>query len=392
VKIAIFTDVFTPQFNGVTTATISLVKGLADRGHKIYIIAPKYKGIKEFAYKNVKVIRLSSVPAYFYEDFRFTGLFSFKLKKYLKNQKIDLIHFMVPMPLGLQAIFLSNLLKVPLVGTFHTFFADREYLKHAKMDFKVIQKLAWAYSRGYYNRCELITCPTEMAKKELLAHGFKQPIKAISNGIEPGIFDNSKWKSVKNKFNKNGKILLFVGRIAHEKNMLYLLDCFSLVLKKLPNTKLLIVGDGPEMDELKQGIIFRNLEDNVILTGKIERDKLVKSGIYKACDLFVTASTTETQGITTLEAQANGLVAVGINERGIKDLIKDKYNGYLARWGDKKQFANAIINLLSNNKLHETMKANTLKEIKKHYLPNIIKQWEKEYSILINSYPEVHRK
>ncbi len=382
-KIAIFTDCFLPQINGVATTTVSLVKGLADRGHKIYIIAPRYKNIKEFSYNNVKVIRLPSIPAYFYEDFRFTNFFSFKLKNYLKNQGIDIIHFMVPMPLGIQAILIAHSLKVPLIGTFHTFFADKEYLRHAKMDFRVVQKLAWAYSRAYYNKCDLITTPTKMARKELLAHRFKEPIKAISNGIEQDIFDNSHWKEAKKKYNKKGKILLFVGRIAHEKNLLYLLDCFSLVLKELPKTKLLIVGDGPEMNELRQGIKSRNLNDNVILTGKIEREKLVKSSIYKACDLFVTASTTETQGITTLEAQANGLVTVGINARGIKDLVKDKYNGYLARWGNKKQFAQALIKLLSNEKLHKKMKINTLKEIKKHYMPNIIKEWETEYSRLI---------
>jgi len=315
-KIAIFTDTFLPQVNGVVTATISLAKNLADRGHKIYIICPKFNGTSYFKHKNIQIIRMGSIPAYFYEDFRFTAPVSFKLFNFLKKEKIDIIHFQTQMPLGIQAIILSKLLKIPLIGTFHTNIADPDYLKHIKLNNKYVQNISWIYNRFYYNRCDLITCPSEVTREELLKSGFKEPIKAISNGINLNIFNNSNWKQVKKKYNKKGKILLFVGRIAHEKNIFYLLDCFKLILKKVPNTKLLVVGDGPQMTQLKQKIKDLKVSNNIILTGRIAHEKLIKSSIFKISDLFVTASTTETQGISTLEAQANGLVCVGINKGG----------------------------------------------------------------------------
>ncbi len=382
-KIAIFTDTFLPQINGIVTATINLAKGLADKGHKIIIIAPKFKNFKEFSYHNIKVKRTASIPAFFYEGFKFTHSFSFNTFKLLRKEKVDLIHFQTPITVSLQGIILAKILDIPLIGTFHTFFADPQYLKHIKINHKFIQNISWAYARKYYNCCDLITCPSESTKEELIKHKFKAPIKTISNGIDSSIFTNINTKELRDKYNKNDKLLLFVGRIAHEKNIFYLLDCFRLVINKIPEARLLIIGDGPQMEELKFRIKKFNLIKNVFILGKIEHDILVKSAIYKACDLFVTASITENQPMTILEAQANGLVCVGINKRGIKDLIKTKYNGYATKY-NKSEFVNSIIKLLTNNNLYKKMQKNTLKEIKNHEMGNVINIWEKEYQNLIN--------
>ena len=383
-NIAIFTDTFFPQINGIVTATVNLSKGLSDRGHKIFIICPEFKNCKEeFKYKNVKIIRIPSIPAYFYEDFRFTSIINPSLIKLLKKEKIDIIHFQAPMPLGFQSIIISKIFKIPLIGTFHTFFADPQYLKHMNLDYKIIEKFSWVYARGYYNRCDLITAPALETKKELLENNFKEPIKVISNGIDFKQFDNRTKKEVKQKYNPNGDLLLFIGRIAHEKNLFYLLDCFKIVAEKMPTVKLLIVGDGPQTKELKSKIKELKLSKNVIMTGKIPHKELVKSSIFGACKLFVTASKTENQPMTMLEAQANGLVCIGLKDRGMKNLIRDGYNGYLIEDNDKKSFAEKIIKLLKNKELYNKLKKNTEKEIKKHSLNEIAKTWEEVYIDLL---------
>lgn len=386
-RIAIFTDTFYPTIDGVVTATLNLIKGLADRGHKVYVIAPKVRNLeKEFRYPNVIIKRMISSKAFYYEGYRASGIFSPILLLYLKSKKIELIHIQTPFSLGLQGIIKAKILKVPLVGTFHTMVADLQYLKHFKMNYSLFEKAIWRCIRSlYYNRCDLITCPSETTKNELLQHRFKRPIKVISNGIDYSIFDNSRWKKVKEEYNKDGKLLLFVGRIAHGKNIPYLLECFKLVLKKLPKTKLLIVGDGPQRKEIKDKIKELRISKNVIMAGSIEHKQLVKSSVFGACDLFVTASTTETQGIALLEGQVNGLVCVGVDKRGISNLIRDGYNGYLIKEGNKQEFADKVVKLLQDKKLYNRMKLNTLKEIKKHELNNVIGQWEKEYFNLIKN-------
>lgn len=385
-KIAIFTDNFPPQLNGAVTATMNLIMGLARRGHKIYVFAPNFPNIsKEFSHKNVIIKRIPSIPAGFYPDFRFTNFLSIKLLYYLKKEKIQLIQFPSPITLGLQAIILAKILKIPLIGTFHTFFADPQYLKHVKLDTALVQHLGWYYSKLFYNSCSLITCPSETTKKELLRKGFTKRIRVISNGIDGKIFDNSKYLQVRKKYSLGGPLVLFVGRVSHDKNIFYLIDCFKLVIKEMPNARLLIVGDGPQFTKVKEIINKEDLSRNILLLGRVEHQKLVKSSLFKACDLFVTASITENQPMTILEAQINGLVCIGINKKGMKDLIKDGYNGYLIKDGDKKGFAKKIILALSNKRLMQKMKENTLAESKKNDLDNVIDIWEEELKLLINA-------
>jgi len=383
-NIAIFTDSFVPLINGITTSTISLAKGLADKNHHVYIIAPSYKSFKEFSYPGVTVKRLSSIPAFFYPGFRFTAPINLSLLNYLKKEKIDIIHFQTPSTLGMQAILISKLLKKPLVGEFHTFITDEQYLKHSGINLKPLQPVLWGFVRKYYDKCDLVICPSESTKKELIKHKFSKNIKVISNGIDLDSFDNSKYRKFSKKYKLNNKTILFIGRIAYEKNIDYLLECFKLVVKKIIDTKLLIVGNGPQMNELKKFSKHLGISKNVIFAGKIEHDKLLKSGIFKACKIFVTASTTETQGITILEAQANGIVCVGVNARGTKDLIKNNYNGYLVKEGNKKEFANRIVELFNNKELYNKMSKNVLKEVKKHDVENVIEEWERTYRRIKN--------
>lgn len=383
-RIAIFTDNFPPQVNGVVIATLNLIKGLADRGHKIYVIAPRYRrGARAFEHKNVVVRRVFGIPALFYEHFKLTSFFSFRILNYLREEKIQLIHFPSPITLGLEAVILSRLLKLPLVGTFHTFFADPGYLKHAHLNHRATERLFWEYSKFFYNRCDLVTSPSQETKKDLLKHGFKSAIEVISNGIDRRVFSNAKAKEVKLKYNPHGPLLLFVGRVAHEKNIFYLLDCFRLVVREIHNAKLLIVGGGPQTDEVKEKIRHLGLADSVVLSGEIEYARFVKSSILGASDIFVTASVTENQPLTVLEAQANGVVCVGIDARGMRDLVRSGYNGFLVKNGDKKAFADAVVKILKHKNLWKKMKRNTLEEIKNHDLNRSLDQWERVLGKLI---------
>ena len=385
-RIAIFTDTFYPEINGIVTSTLDLARGLAKRGHKIYIIAPKkYFWHKEFRFKNIIVKRIHGIPAIVYKGFKFTSIFNPSILNYLIKENIDVIHLQTPFTIGASAIVLNKILKAPLVGTFHTMVTSEEYRKHlGLLSAPALNSFFWAYARAYYNKCNLITCPSKSIKDELIKQKFKKNIEVISNGINPRVFNNSKKIEVKRKYNPNGPIVLFVGRIAYEKNVYYLLDCLKKVADKIKNAKFLIIGDGPQMKEFKSKIESMGLKERVILTGSIKHEDLIKSSIFKACDIFVTASLTETQGITLMEAQANGLPSVGVDANGTRDLIKNGYNGFLVKKGDKKEFARAVVKILSDKKLYKKMQKSAFEEIRKHYLKNIILRWEQEYSHLVN--------
>jgi len=227
----------------------------------------------------------------------------------------------------------------------------------------------------------LVVCPSEGTKGELLARKCSAPIKVIPHGIDFGIFDNSKAKEIKKRYNQNGKLLLFVGRIAHEKRLPYLLECFAIALKKVPSAKLLVIGGGPQLEDVKAKAMSLNLAGHVVFTGMIEHSRLVKSGIFGACDLFVTASTTETGPISLLEAQANGLVSVMVRGRGM-ELVRNGVNGYVVDPNNRTAFANAVVKLLTDAKKYNSMRKATSNAIKNYDTEKIVKIWESTYSSL----------
>ncbi|MFH1182365.1 MAG: glycosyltransferase, partial [Candidatus Woesearchaeota archaeon] len=312
---------------------------------------------------------------------KFTLPFDPLLLNYIRKEKIDIIQFHTPAMLGMQAIIIAKALDIPLIGTFHTFIMDPQYLKHIRLSHRLMEKFAWKWSNAFYNRCDLITCPSERTKAELIAKNCKKPMKVIPYGIDLSEFDNAKSPSVRRALNKKGKLLLFVGRLAYEKNIPYLLECFALMLRKLPNTRLVIVGDGPQEKLIKAKIRALGISKSVIFTGSIGHDKLVKSGIFGACDVFIHASTTETGPITLLEAQANGLVSVVVEGPGM-NLVTNNVNGYVVGQNDKKGFADAVVTLLTDAAKYNRMKKATLRIVRKYEISHVIEDWEMAYEKL----------
>ncbi|HOW29592.1 MAG TPA: glycosyltransferase [archaeon] len=386
-NIAIFTDNFLPQINGVVTAVLNLAKGLADKGHKIYFVAPKYKDNIDFKYPNIQVRYVKSKPANFiYTGLKMVSPISVRTRKYIKDNNIDVIYFVTPWTVAAKGIIIAKILKIPIVGTYHTFICEKEYLKHLKLDHDFVIDLAWKYTNMYYNTCEVITCPSEITKQRLIEGGSKRPIKVISNGIETKNSPKSEILKIKKKIKSKGKTLLFVGRFAYEKNLLYLLECFKLVQQKRPETKLVLIGDGPQRKEIERKIKKLKLKDSVVLLGAIKYEELINKGYYGACDIFVITSTTETFGLSVLEAQANGLVCVGVNENGVKYLIKDNYNGFLVGVEDKIGFSNSVIKLIDDEKLYSKFKKNNKEMLKKHDMKNVISEYEKTFKDVIKNY------
>ncbi|MBB6479085.1 glycosyltransferase [Spirochaeta isovalerica] len=389
-KIAYFSDTFYPQINGVVSSLINLARSLADKGHKIYIVAPKVdKDFEEFSYPGITILRISSVKASFYEDFRWAKIISLKTYKVLKDADIDVIHFETPIGLGIMAINMARLLNTPLVGTYHTFISDPRYIKHWKL-FKptvLLQNISWFYSNQFYNRTDLTTAPSQSTIVELKENGCNPPLmKTISNGIDPAIFDNSRSDEVRKTYGLEGKTILYVGRIAHEKSIDILLTAFFKAAEIDGDMKIMIVGHGPQMDDIKEMIDRSPYKSRIILTGAIPHDELVVSGIYGACEVFATASETENQPMTILEAQVNGCVCVGVDARGVPGMIENGQSGIIVEKGDTEAMARAFLTILGSEEKLSSMKNKTLENVKEHFLPSVVEQWEREYRALISGF------
>jgi 1,2-diacylglycerol 3-alpha-glucosyltransferase len=383
-NIAIFTDSFYPQINGVDTSILSIAENFTQRGHGVVILAPRYKMSEDFQHPKIKIKRIPSLPASFYDDFRWTFTNSYPFYKYLRDEKVDIVHFMTPFFASYIGIKIARLLKVPLVGTFHTFIADPAYYEHLfNGPVTITPQVAWNYCNVYYNAADYVTAPTLKAVKEISDNGVIVPLEALSNGIDFKQFANNQTQEIKTRYNLGKNVVLFIGRIAYEKSIKVLIDSFKIALEQLPDSQLLLVGDGPQLEEFKDYAQQKDISKSIIFAGAIPHKELVQSGIFSLVKVFATASESETQGITILEAQVNKILTVGVKAGGVMDLIDDGVNGYLVDPKDSQAMGDRIAYCLKNFNALKDVREQAKISTGKHDIILVMDRWEEIYSELI---------
>jgi len=387
-RIAFFSDTFLPQINGVVTTVINYSKFLASRGHKIIIIAPKPKIKKNINLgSNIIIKYITSIDFPTYKEYRIAIPTFISILQSLYKFKPDIIHIHSPFSIGWQGIVSSKVFNLPLIGTYHTIFPEfLEYIPVRTIKKKdSVEKIVWRTTNFIYNNCDLITSPSVAVKNLLIKNGIKKPVKVISNGIDLSKYQTKKIsKETKNIINKKFTNIIYFGRISYEKNIGILLKAMKLVLNKQKKVKLIIVGSGPQLHELIKKSKELKISNNVIFTGFV-KDKILFE-LLSSADIFTTASTSENQSLTILEAMASGLPLIGANSLGIPELICNGKNGYLFEPNNYEELANKLLKLIQNEKLRNRFGNNSRKFVKKYSLDNVIIKLEKLYTKEINRY------
>lgn len=375
-KIGFFTDTYIPQINGVVTSIETFKKQLEQDGNNVYIFAPTPKGKKD----TKKIIRFPSMKFIFQPEMRVAIPFSQKAINLQKKINLDIIHSHDPFSIGLFGLWMARKFKIPYVHTYHTLYP--EYV-HYIWDTKYTNKLAKKLSRDFCNKCDTIIAPSSKIKNFLLSWGVKKPIVIIPTGIKLEDFNfKSNPLSIRKKYNigKKDKLLIFVGRIAKEKNIEFLIKSLSKI--KIKNTKLLIVGNGPHKKELENLVEKEKIKQKVIFTGYLKRKEVLNA--YKASDIFVFSSKTETQGLVIAEAMAAGLPVVAVNDLAISDMVKNKKNGFLVSQSPQ-EIAEKIDILLKDKNLYKKMSEKSLELVKDLSIEKQSKKLENYYLNLIKN-------
>lgn len=398
-RIAIFTDTFYPNTDGVAQSIINSTKILSRKGHKILIIAPDYRCNHEIKFnKNVTMVRIKSIPIPSYKDFRWVLPYYRKCLNETISFNPDLIHMQGYSTLGIMGIRIAKKLNLPLIGTYHTIAAEfvkyisplvlinieklldkvippEKYTRILAKQYWLSKKIIWKITIGLYNNCNIVITPSESIKRVLNEKGIRRKIITISNGINTGLFIPKK------KYSKKIKKIIHVGRVSYEKNIDHTIKAFSLIAKKHKNIEYQIIGDGPALNFLKRLSKRLKLKDKITFSGKIPNNKLPK--YYKKADIFITASTMETQGLVILEAMASGLPIVGVSKFAIPDIVKNGLNGFIVEPTDIKGMANYVDILVKNPKIVEFFGKNGAKIAKQHDLKKTVNKLEKTYKRLI---------
>lgn len=353
-RIGIFTDTYPPYINGVSTSIVMLKNALEKQGHQVFVVTVNADKMSYKYEDNNKIIRLPGVPIGIY-DYRLTGIYPLKAINKIKKWHLDVIHSHTEFGVGTFARIIAKQFGIPLVHTYHTMYED--YVHYiTKGYFNGTSKKIVEYLTKFYcdkTATELIV-PTKKTY-DLFKNKYKieRNVHIIPTGIEIERFSNNKKDlprilKLKEKYSIkiNDKVLLFVGRLGKEKSVDFLIKEHCNIIKKYPFCKLLIVGDGPDFEYFKKLVKKYKIEDNVIFTGKVPWEEVPL--YYHIADIFVTASVTETQGLTVIEAMSASLPVVAINDESFNTVITNDLNGYL--FNNKKEYRE-FISLLLNDEI-----------------------------------------
>jgi glycosyltransferase involved in cell wall biosynthesis len=358
-NVVFFSDTFMPKIDGIVTSILNTAGELLRRGHRVMIVAPRIRKNQEEIIKKydprLEVMLISGLNALFYPDYRLTPPMAPFVVSRLKKFGADLLHFHTPFTMGLESIFASRLMGLPLVGTFHTFFIEPEYLKIVKLHWVPgLVRFGWTYSNFFHDRCDMTVSPSRFTADELERKKMKSPLTIISNGVplqEGRVLAEAEKDEIRKRYGLKGDVMLFIGRVSEEKCIDVLIKAARIVFGKRDNASLLLVGDGPAREKLAAMARDEGISDRVAFAGAIPHDELIRSGIFETSCLFATASTSENQPMTIIEACMFGLPVIGVDAKGVPEMIDG--NGFVAKPCDPEDMACCMLRLLEDNALRE---------------------------------------
>ena len=356
-RVGIFTDTYLPYVSGLVTSELMLKKSLEKLGCEVFIVTANLENFKYISDKENKIIKIPGVPIGIY-DARLTGIYSVSAVNEIKKWDLDIIHTQTEFGIGTFGRIVAKQLNIPLVHTYHTMYEDYiYYITRGHFD-KTSKKFVEYLTKFYCDATvtELIVPSRKIYNLFKNKYEVNKKINIIGTGMDlerfdKNNFDSKKINKLKNKYkiNCNEFVIGSVSRLAKEKNIDKVINTFKKVLEKIPNAKLLLVGDGPDKENYISLVNELNLNDKVIFVGKVPIEEV--QIYYQLMDIFVTFSVTETQGLTVLEAMASSLPVLAIKDDSFIDAVIDKKNGFL--FNKDEEFIDYVYKLYSDKNLYK---------------------------------------
>jgi glycosyltransferase involved in cell wall biosynthesis len=328
-RIAVVTETYPPEINGVALSAARFVEGLRTRDHDIMLVRPRQgQDDLEAVRGSLREVLTKGLPIPRYPGLRMGLPATRALVALWQRWRPDVVHVLTEGPLGWSALRAARKLQLPVVSDFRTNF--HSYSRHYGVGW--LGKPILAYLRKFHNRTLWTLVPTESLRKELAQQGFLN-LRVISRGVDTALFNPTRRSPLLRAgwgAGPDDPVLLHVGRIAAEKNMDALLTAYAAARARAPRTRLVMVGDGPARDEVRARC------PEVVFAGMRRGEDLAAH--YASADVFLFPSLTETYGNVTLEALASGLAVVAFGYAAAAENIRHDQNGWLAPKGDTAAF------------------------------------------------------
>ena len=343
-NIGLFTDTYFPQLSGVATSIQTLKNALEKNGHSVFIFTTTDPHLGKGTIEP-NVFRVSSVPFVSFTDRRiaFRGLF--QATKIAKEVKLDIVHTQTEFSMGMIGKYVAHSLGIPAIHTYHTMYED--YLHYVLNGHLLKPYHVKRFTKAYLHNMDGVVAPSERVKETFTRYGVTIPMRIIPTGVDLTAINENPRRDVRKELgiDSNEKVILTLSRVAAEKKIDQILDVLPTVLESEPNVKFVIAGDGPDVQPLKDQVARLSLEDYVIFAGSVEHSDV--GNYYRMADLFVSASDTETQGLTYIEALAAGTKCVVYSTDYTEHVFDNKELG--STFTTKNEMTNEIIDYLKAN-------------------------------------------
>jgi 1,2-diacylglycerol 3-alpha-glucosyltransferase len=391
-NIGIFTDTYHPDVSGVVTSIDMLSEELKKRGHNVYIFTISNPNITK---KRPGVFRLPSMAFIFYKSRRVGLFYSNRAAKGVKRLKLDIIHTQSEFSLGIFGTIMSKQLGIPLIHTYHTLWKDYvHYISKNKFK-KTTDDIVKILSRNFCNACNTVIAPSKKTYDILYEYGVKSPIKIIPTGINLERFSEDKYPrddliALKESLGmkKDDPVILFIGRVDKEKSIDIALRQMPEIIKKLPDVKFLIVGDGQASEDLKVLTAEIGMEKSVIFTGVQPWNKI--GMFYRLGDVFISCSVTETQGLTLIESMASDVPIIARYDRNIDGIIQNNKNGRIFKY--ENELPEIIIEVLKDKKQAKSYVKNAKRTVENFSSEEFGKNIEALYREVLESHKKVRKR
>lgn len=365
-NVAIFTDTYLPEINGVAVSVDSLFKLLRKNGHNAYVVTTSSE--KHISFKNY-VLRIPGLELKKLYGYRLSSFFNLKAYRILKSLHLDLVHVNTEFGIGQFGLIFANKFNLPSVYTYHTMYEDYTYYATKGYFDRFSKRAIREFDKTCMNRANEIISPSEKTKIYIKSIGVEKYINVVPTGFDFNRFIKSeehykKALEVKKEFKipENKRILLCLGRIAKEKSFDIIIKGYSEYLKTCKNddTILLFVGDGPERSILEELVDSLNLRSHIIFVGKV--DNSLVPYFYMISEVFLNASLSETQGLTFMEAMASSLLVLCRFDNNLVGVIDNNVTGFFFQ--DEDDFKGKLDYVLSlEEETKEKIKKNAFESI-----------------------------
>ncbi len=350
-KIGLFTDTYYPEVNGVATSTLLLKKELERLGHVVYVFTVTNPNVVE---KEENVFRMISLPFVFLQERRFCFDTLHRWIGTIEGLKLDVIHTQTEFVVGQIGKRAAKKLNIPHIHTYHTIY--EEYTHYLKVPGNAkLKNLIRNMSRKWCDEADEVIVPTKKVQDLLQNYGVRKSLIVQPTGIDIrkfGIVSHEKLNEIRRKYgiDRKNHVLISVGRLCKEKDVFELLLFTEQVMKQDPKARLFFVGDGPEREKMETYVHKNHLERRVFFTGEVEWKNV--QNYYAIANIYVGNSTSETQGLTNIEALAAGKPLLVRKDDCQNSFLVKGVNGY--NFQDYDEFVK-YYNALFSNKNYQKM-------------------------------------